>query len=443
MKAARKPTGFFARQTARGENPVTPGTMVASNRETVRGSAPAQLATMNTNRSAPKLQIKLRTLLVWGLSLLFLGGGSWWSWHFLTTSQSPWVLKWRINRFLKKQTLQGNFRVNFPFPSKAEMSTKVPPPESKDSHLPQVGPQTRKDFDALKKEYIDIRLGMFALEHDIENTEREAARTPAQVAALEKQITDAKTTNAELASVLEARLDSLKSRTSGTGKDVAAKKQALMAKEQALAPVLEDLLVFQRAWAALSDSAPVRDSNALASAQSEFIRGMQQKIQESASYEGIYRHIGEELWVASRLLDSANYNHQRVGLRIARQAGRDALYQAENGWLASSIYRAYVVPHAALSDDRGGLEGVVNECADVFRRADDRNAIYSLYTGLIASAPSPKRADWARVQLAQYHEREGEYADAIRWLKQVQATNDYANVLRRIPWMEQRLKRNR
>jgi hypothetical protein len=130
-------------------------------------------------------------------------------------------------------------------------------------------------------------------------------------------------------------------------------------------------------------------------------------------------------------------------LNLARQAGRDALNQTENGWLASSIYQAYVLANLGLAENRVASDALVAEAADIFRRSDNMGGVVGMYQTLLAQATTPQRADWARVQIGQAYEQAADYGNALVWYKQVKATNDFRGVLQRIPWLERRAQRQR
>ena len=70
---------------------------------------------------------------------------------------------------------------------------------------------------------------------------------------------------------------------------------------------------------------------AFAKARAQLTADLQQKFEKAASYAEMYQLIGEELWVANRLLDSVNPEYVRAGMALALSASKHALKQAENG----------------------------------------------------------------------------------------------------------------
>jgi hypothetical protein len=65
------------------------------------------------------------------------------------------------------------------------------------------------------------------------------------------------------------------------------------------------------------------------------------------------------------------------------------------------------------------------------------------YQLLLARADTPQRADNARFQMAMAAEQAGELKDALKYLRQIQLTNDFGWAMRRIPRIEQQLKAGR
>ena len=279
-----------------------------------------------------------------------------------------------------------------------------------------------------------------ALRREAAAVQKALGQRRADLTALEKQLAEAQAASATNLADLQASAVPLRAQVAALEKNLAANEVAAAAKEKAVEPVLSELQAYQKTWAAQRETAELTGSNSLTLAQAGLVKDMRQNFQDAGSYEAMYRFVGQELWVANRLFDSANPEHRRVALAIARQAGRDALYQSENGWLAASIYKAYVCPNLDLAESRGDRDNLVNECADVLRRAGDQGGVLGIYRTILAQAPTPQRADWARVQIAQTYEQSGEFKEAIQWLKQVKSTNDFRWAIQRIPRLERQAK---
>jgi hypothetical protein len=159
----------------------------------------------------------------------------------------------------------------------------------------------------------------------------------------------------------------------------------------------------------------------------------------------MYRLIGQELWVAGRLLEARNPEVVRLGITTALDAARHALTEAQNGWVAARICEGYIWPHLAVADDTNRRspfhpENLLREVAQVFQRNDEPHNVVRTYQASLHQAGTPARRDWARVQIAGAYEQAGDLRNAVRYLKQVEDTNDNRWVLRRLPRMEQQLK---
>ena len=375
------------------------------------------------------------------VALAVVASAAWLYWQFHADPPKPWALKWSISRYLKGQTGRSDFSIDFQFPSKAEMRTV--PAGSKSNAGADSSELTKKDFETLKKEYTELLTSAMALRREATDVQKALGQRRAGLTALEKQLAEAQAASATNLAELQASAAPMRAQVAALEKDLAAKEVAAEAREKAVEPVLSELQAFQKTWATQREATELAGTNSLTVAQAELVKDMRQKLQDAGSYETMYLSIGQELWVANRLFDSANPEHLRVALAIARQAGRDALYQTENGWLAASIYKAYVCPNLNLAEGKGGQDILVNECADVFRRAGDQGGMLGIYRTMLAQAATPQRADWARLQIAQAYEQSGEFQQSIHWLKQIKSTNDFRWAIQRIPRLERQAKPGR
>jgi hypothetical protein len=366
------------------------------------------------------------------LALVAVVGAVWWL--FFSEPPQPWRVRARVVSYLKKQSRQDDFKIEFRFPSKEAMSRAPASSAAGGPGVPTVGELTKKNFDALSDEYLNLKMQAIVLEREAAMKQQELTQTQARLAA----------PGATASNMVAA----LQGAAVGLQKEVSARQQALVAKEQQMAPLLSDLWAFQRAWLAREEIASAAGMDELASAQAELLRSLRPRFDEAQTYGEMYAMIGQQLWVANRLFTSANPDHGRVALSLARQAAWDASRYTENPWLAARIYQGYIIPHLELADanDRRAtlsLENLIGECTRLFRDLDEKDSILRLHKVLLAEATTPQRKDWARWQLAQVYEQEGEYARALRYLKQIERTNDFTWALRRVPWLQERLKTKR
>lgn len=356
-----------------------------------------------TSKQPPTAASQLRALVsgkrarLWLAALVVVATG-YASWQYVTDPPRPWLVRWRVQRYLQKQAHTSDFKVDFPFPSEAEMKTTKSPPST-----PLKGTQTGRDFDTLCDEY-------FALKSSALNLERRQANRTAR------------------------------------GREVPASTE-LQEKEAALAPIVSDLWDFQRAWQAEANSPGAVSASQLARAREELMAGTRQKLAQAQGYSEMYRLIGQEIWVANQLLGSANPDHRRAGVSLALAASHQALNDAQNGWVAARICEGYVWPNLDLADSTSRRspfhpENLLNECADIFRQNNEFSQVVRVYEQALVRAGNSARADDLRVQLSLAHEQAGDLRLALASLRQIQRTNDYRGVMRRVPRLEQQLKAN-
>jgi hypothetical protein len=347
------------------------------------------------------------------------------------------MLRWKVVRYLKSQSRTSDFKADFSFPSAAEMAQKsaAAPGDGESGNL-----LTGKDFDTLCLEYFKLKTAAFALERDVLSAEDKIKETAAEIDALAKKQAepggaDSADTTSRLA-LLQAKLDVLKNRLAG--------RAELQTKEEAIAPIVHDLWAWQRSMNS-DDTAADAASGGLAAARAEFMARMQQKLSASASYSEIYRVIGQELWVASRLLDSKNPEHRRAALRIVYSAGRVAARDAQNGWLAARICEAYLLPNWSIASDTDrrsqfSLENFLTDCAEFFKSDNETANTIRVYRIAIDHGKNALQADWGRARIAAACEQSGDLKQAVQYIRQIQNTNDYRALIRRLPKLEQMSK---
>jgi hypothetical protein len=400
------------------------------------------------NANSPKtsaLEVNRKNLLVLA-GIAFCAGALWGGWHYLTHPPRAWIVRWQVMRYLRKNSTTANFKVDFAFPSKAEMA-KAPPKTDSQGDGTGKGKLTGKDFDTLAGEYIRLKTAALSLEHNVPAAETEKTTLKFRQDQLAKDLAIAKAASSTNTSMLETRLSFVQRRLESLEKTLAARPE-LEAKEKELAPILSDLWDFQRAWAAELQLADATDSKTLAGARARLTEESRQKIAIAQSYGAIYKVVGQELWVTERLLGSANPEHRRAGLTLAMEAGRVAAEDAQNGWLAGCIVQGYVWPNLDVATDSNrrsplNRENVLGQCAGIFRDNEDFAGLVRNYEMLLALAKTPQQMDQARVQIAMAYQQAGNFDGALSYLRQVQATNDFRWAVSRIPWLERQVRTTR
>jgi hypothetical protein len=399
---------------------------------------------MNANMPK-KTGIKRKQLIIIASVLLALAG-VWGLWRQVTHHPPAWMVRWQVSSYLKKHSVLADFAIAFPFPSKAELAKVPATPKAADAAAPK-GKRTNKDFDTLAREYLDLKTSALAQEREIAESEQAIEIWKPRLERMARDLARSTNGNATNRSSRPSQVASLQKRLEGFEKTKAS-TPALQSKLEALEPMVSDLWDFQRAWAAEEQTLDVADPNALAKARAQLTAETRQKISEAKSYETIYKHIGQHLWVAERLLDGANPQYQRMGVSLALEASHLAMDEAQNGWLAARIVEGYVWPHLAVADQASrrsavNLDNLLNECGNIFRGNDEFGNVIRNYKILLARAGTPQRADQARLQIARACEQSGDLKAALAWLRQIKATNEFAAALRWIPRLEQQLKRAR
>jgi hypothetical protein len=398
---------------------------------------------MSTSRPAKSaLDVDLRKLLIIA-ALLVAGGAAWALWHRLTHPPPAWMVRWQVQRYLKKQSQTGNFRVDFPFPTKAEMAAPVAKGAGKDDPTLK-GQRTGKDFDTLARLYLDLKLSILALERVAPVDEANLKLFRDRLAQSTNELAEAQAAGRTNTTGLESRSASLQKRVAGLEKAASAASQR-QAQQVALEPITADLWDFQRTWEQELAAAEVSPSNLLAKARAQLSADLKPRMEEAKSYAAIYQAIGQKVWVGARLLDSGNPAHRRMGVGLAMEASRNALDTAENGWLAARICEGYVWPNLAVATDSNrrspfNLENLLEQCADVFRANDEVETTARNYQMLLAHASTPQRADAARAQIAMTYFRNDFPEEALYWLRQIKATNDFQWALRWMPRLELQLR---
>ena len=373
------------------------------------------------------------------VALAAAGFGVWWQ---FTHSPPAWVVRWRLDRYIKKHAGTGDFKVDFPFPSKTEMSKA---PARRDPGAgPANGPRTGKDFETLRGEYFTLKTRALVLERDIDRSTVALKDVTARVEAVERQLAKAQADAATNARSLQSTLADLRARAEDLRKKAGARSE-LLARETELEPIVEDLWALQKGLQGGAVASGVASAGELSAARNKLTDELRDQFRKAASYAEMYVLIGRELWVARRLLASANPDHQRTGITLAFDACRHALSDAQNGWVAARICEGFILPHRDLADDPNrrsafNPENFLNQCVDIFRGNQEFNNVVDVYKTYLDGAGTPQRADWARAQLAMTYQRAGDPKEALHYLREIRDTNEYRWNLRQVPKLEQQLK---
>ncbi|MGC8743484.1 MAG: hypothetical protein ACP5T0_06365 [Verrucomicrobiia bacterium] len=394
---------------------------------------------METKNQPPQgNRAKQTSLIITIVIICVLIGGIAGGWSYITNSKPSWYVKWKIQRYLKQQTGKRGFQTDFQFPSKREMQTV---PDVLKTNKPSenlVGKLTKKDIKTLRAEVDVLSVSNKTLTAEIDNLKKTIEQKKADIAKSQGststgQPTSIGTNNTEIANLQstlaskQEQLNSLRKQIDTYWQDIKEIQGQINAQQQALL-----------------GSITLSPTNALVVAQNEFMKKTREKLNQATTYRAMYEAIGQELWVADALLESVNPAFRKVGLGIARQAALDAQNYAENYWLAARIYEGYLLPNLYDATDPNwkmplSMENILNESVQAFRNVEETNNVIRAYHTMIEKTGGSARADWSRVQLSVIYEQMGDLKSAIKYLKEIQNTNNFAAQLRRIPALEAKL----
>jgi hypothetical protein len=383
----------------------------------------------------------LATLLVAGAVLLGLAG----LYLYIFDPPKPFVVRWQVDRYLKSKAGNRDFTVNFPFPSKAEMA-KSGKEGDKGSHMTK-GPKTGKDFDTLREEYLKEKSVIFRLQNSGAEAQSEIVERKQMIADLTKELAAAEAGSLTNLEQIKWRLGNQTARVATLEKTLQSKEQTdkeAQAKEQALEPVVSDLWEFQKAFTAELAVAEASQESALAKARLLLNNELRQKLDEATTYAGIYRVIGQELYLASRLLESRNLEHRRLALREVLLAIQHSMGEAENYWLAARICEGYIWPNLDASEEgrqsQLSYDGLMNTCANAFRLNGEYDLVVRNYERMISQSTNQVRKDMAYMQIALAYDQTGDYKGALSAARSIKATNNFMWVTRRIPQWERQVQ---
>ena len=362
------------------------------------------------------------------------------TWRYITHPPQPWLVRWKLDRYLKKESHASTFKIDFPFPSKAEMSgpksKAVEPP-------PKVGSRTGKSFEALREEYLSQKTAATALERIVVRSESELKDTTARLDALLKQ---AASVPAETnPSNVESNANVLRERIAELSK-TPSRRPELRVKEEAIAPLEDDLWEFQHSFSAEAAASEGAGNAALVKARTQLTDDSQKKLATAPSYDAMYKILGEELFVAKGLLGSGNPEHRKQGVMLALAASRQAINYAENGQVAARICEGYMLPNLDLANDTNkrspfNEENLLSQCADIFRRNFEYNNVVRTYQIYLAGVKNAQRADWARSQIGMAYEQAGDAKSALQAFREIKDTNSYRGIFfRDVPRLQKQLK---
>ena len=159
----------------------------------------------------------------------------------------------------------------------------------------------------------------------------------------------------------------------------------------------------------------------------------------------LYGLIAEHVAIAdNRFLKSKDVDERRKGLGMVSEAGQCASQRVKDHVLAVKICEGYLMPHFEAADERHwkylGRQNILEVMMDIYAEAKDPKKMIEIGKLLLANAPNRNTADGARLRLAQLLDQQGDYREALRYLKEIDEDAGVGGARRLIPIIEKKLK---
>jgi tetratricopeptide (TPR) repeat protein len=158
----------------------------------------------------------------------------------------------------------------------------------------------------------------------------------------------------------------------------------------------------------------------------------------------LYRLIHMDVRLAEKLLIGPKADQKLEGLGVALEAAEWSSNQLKDHPLAVAICNAYVMPNLEFADRRHwivlGNHDIVERSIVIYLDAGDKTRYVEAYQVLLKIAHNRNTADAARVRLAEEMEKQGKYAEAIRYLQEIDDNEGLGGAKLRIPVLQAKLK---
>jgi len=145
----------------------------------------------------------------------------------------------------------------------------------------------------------------------------------------------------------------------------------------------------------------------------------------AASYDTMYRFIGEQLKATDAVLAGTNASREFTALALAGEASIYARTNALDFWLSARICDAYLWPRLALVEgtNRAGVsqDAVLTVCELAYRDASETNNMIRAYETIMARSTRTASVDMARFRLALIYIDHGRNAEALKLLQSLQS----------------------
>jgi hypothetical protein len=162
----------------------------------------------------------------------------------------------------------------------------------------------------------------------------------------------------------------------------------------------------------------------------------------AASYDTMYRFIGEQLKAAEAVLAGTNTSREFTAMALAGEASIYARTNALDFWLSARICDAYLWPRLSLVEGTNrapvSQDAVLTMCELAYREASETNNMIRAYETIMARSTRTASTDMARFRLALIYIDHERNAEALKLLKSLKSLKS-AKIDREIATLERLL----
>jgi hypothetical protein len=159
----------------------------------------------------------------------------------------------------------------------------------------------------------------------------------------------------------------------------------------------------------------------------------------------VYQLVREHLATANELLSMTDIAFQRRGLGMALETATRVMRTLKDSALATAICDAYVLPNIAYADDRNSeslsKENVLMGAIRIYHLAKDSKRQALAYKLLIEHPPDKHMEGLARMRLAEFQRRNGQFEEAANNLQEIAPDSSVAGARRLIPSVQKELEK--
>ena len=155
--------------------------------------------------------------------------------------------------------------------------------------------------------------------------------------------------------------------------------------------------------------------------------------------------VAEHLLIAdNRFLNGKTVEQRRKGLSMVCWVCRCAYRRLKDGPLARQIADAYIMPYLKDADPNPSSylskQELLEIAVSAYAAAKDADKFLAGLKMLLDNAPNPNAADRARLRLAIFLDRQGQYMEALAYLKQIDPNEGVGGARVLIPEIEKKLQ---